>query len=97
MRHTGTMTLRGASFVRKTSGLRVKRRSLFTRMIIALQLSRSRQTRHIVHHYRHLIAEDFRGQMASAILDFNNERKGSQNANGDQAAVHTNHRTDPSA
>ena len=89
MKHAGSIAVRRVSLGDETSARPVKRKSGFMRMIMALHRSRRRRTRHLVRHYRHLIAEDFRCQIANTFLDFNNEKESSRNANGDQTSVRT--------
>jgi hypothetical protein len=88
---------RNASLIARAFGGRAKRRSFLRRMIIALRRSRRRRARHPVGHYRHLIARDFRRQLASMFLNFSEEKASSQDANGDQAAARTHQPTGPDA
>ena len=92
MKYAGSIPLRRASLLEQTFVRQGKRKSFFRRMIEALHLSRRRQAQSLVRHYRHLLA-DPGSQAAGTFPDFINERESSQNANGDQAAVRTNHRT----
>jgi hypothetical protein len=94
MKHVGPIELQDVSLTPEASGRRVKRKSLFRRLIVALHLSRRRQARNLIHSYRHLLAAESLILPASPFLDINNEKENSQYANADQTAVRTNSRTD---
>lgn len=89
MKHAGSIALRVSSPTVGASNRRVKRRSFLKRMIEALYISRRRQSRQLIRRYRHLLAEDLRGQPAST-LDFNSEKEGRKDANRNQAALRAN-------
>lgn len=94
MKHVGPIELQNVSLTPEASGRRVKRQSLFRRLIVALHLSRRRQARNLVRSYRHLLADDVLILPASPFLDINNEKESRQNANADQTTVRTNSRAD---
>src|SRR5438045_2671385 len=87
MKQAGSIALRNTSLDEKTSARPVKRMGVLKRVIRALHHSRRRQAKELVRRYRHLIAEDFRCQIASAFPDFNNEKESNRNANEDEASV----------
>ena len=92
MKHAGYIARRISLLMADAVGRRMKRSSFFRRMIEALHISRRRQARQLIRRYRHLLAEDLRGQPAST-LDFNSEKEGRQNAKRNQAAVRAVQRT----
>jgi hypothetical protein len=81
MKYAGSIALRSPS-----------RKGLFERMIAGLHRSRRRQARHLVRHYRYLVAEGSLCQRASGFPDVAFEREDNRNANGDQASIRANHR-----
>jgi hypothetical protein len=94
MKHVGPIELQNVSLTPEALGRRVKRRSLFRRLIVALHVSRRRQARNLIRSYRHLLADDILVLPASPFLDINNENESRQNANADQTTIRTDPRAD---
>jgi hypothetical protein len=58
MKYAGSIALRNPLLGEQVSAREIRRKGLFERMIVALHVSRRRQAKQIVRHYRHLIAEE---------------------------------------
>jgi hypothetical protein len=86
MQHARLSPSRYATVAERSSAPDGKRRNLFTRFVEALHLSRRHQAARLTFQYSHLIAEEFLDLPTYVIADESN-RKSSQNANGNQAAV----------
>ena len=87
MKHVGPFELHTASLTPEAFGRPAKRKSLFKRILVALHQSRRRQARNIIRRYRDLLAEDPWEQPASTLINCNNEKDFSQNANADPTAI----------
>ena len=93
MKYAGSIAVRNPSVGEEVSAREIRRKGLFARMIVALHVSRRRQARQLVRHYRFLIAEESLYHHANRFADFNTEKESNRNAYGDQTSVRTNHRT----
>lgn len=89
MRHAGSIALRHVGHALRR---RTRRKSIFIRMIEALQHSRQLEAARVHHRYRHLTARDWQGEPTSAAPHANQEES-IADANRDNAPVHAIHRT----
>ena len=76
---------------------RTRRNSIFARFVEALHLSRRIEARRLLRRYRHLIAEDFQGQLISTSPVLDNVEESRENADRDKILIRAGHRTFQSA
>jgi hypothetical protein len=85
------------SAVQPGFGRRTRRKSLFARIVEALQVSRRIEARRLLRRYRHLVAEDFKGQLINASPVLDNLEESRENADRDKILIRAGHRTFQSA
>jgi hypothetical protein len=76
-----------SSSVTKESLIPLKRKSIFTRFLEALHVSRRRQARYFINRHCHLIAPDFGARPMVINFESRKARESNINANGHQAPV----------
>jgi hypothetical protein len=87
----GAIAMRSA--IQPAFGRRTRRKNLFARILEALHVSRRIEARRLLRRYRHLVAEDFKGQLINASPVLNNLEESRENADRDKTLIRAGHRT----
>jgi hypothetical protein len=92
MKYSESVTTHDISIAEEPLNRRIRRKSIFARIINALHIPRRRQARRVIHRHRFLIAPDFCAKPAVVDFEASKSIESNINANGNKTPVVANDR-----